>query len=234
MAGLKLKLNVSPEKRKYIILMALILVTCWLLYDVVLVKDEIFYRIDEFSFKNKHETDIKDKINQEVKSFQSSKEPVNQIRALIHILECNYFLLYNRARRMERYYDFVKFVLHPSQRRQLKDKQSYVNEAKRHLKRRRNLPINFKKYEISRPVFSGSPGSEAAEVLVIRTLTEANGEDQGKEFFTYHFQKYKDNRFYLYFKKEYHLLKFRHRFREVLDVKPGNPVSNFPKNQKQK
>ncbi|NIM13252.1 MAG: hypothetical protein GTO45_14160 [Candidatus Aminicenantes bacterium] len=234
MADLKIKLNVSPEKRKYIVILALILVTCWLLYDFVLVKDEIFYRIDEYSFKNKQETEIKEKIKQEVKAFQSAKEPIKQIRALIHILECNYYLLYNRARRMERYYDFVKFVLHPSQRRQLKDKQSYVNEAKRHLKRKRNLPINFRKYEISRPVFSGPPGSEAAEVLVIRTLTEANGEDQGKEFFTYYFQKYKDNRFYLYFKKENHLLKLRHRFREVLDVKPGSPVSNAPKAQKQK
>jgi hypothetical protein len=213
--------------------MALILVICWLLYDFVLVKDEIFYRIDEYSFKDKQKTEIKEKIKQEIKGFQSSKEPVNQVRALIHILECNYYLLYNRARRMERYYDFVKFVLHPSQRRQLKDKQGYVNEAKRHLKRKRNLPINFKKYEISRPVFSGPPGSEAAEVLVIRTLTEASGEDQSKEFFTYFFQKYKDNRFYLYFKKENHLLKLRHRFRDVLDVKPGAPVSNVPNPQKQ-
>jgi hypothetical protein len=233
MADLKLRLNVSPEKRKYIIILALILVTCWLLYDFVLVKDEIFYRIDEYSFEKKQETEIKEKIKQEVKGFQSAKEPVNRIRALIHILECNYYLLYNRARRMERYYDFVKFVLHPSQRRQLKDKQGYVNEARRHLKRRRNLPLNFRKYEISRPVFSGPPGSETAEVLVIRTLTEASGEDQGKEFFTYHFQKYKDNRFYLYFKKENHLLKLKHRYREVLNVKPGAPAANVPEAQKQ-
>lgn len=234
MAELKLKLNVSPEKRKYIILLAFILVTCWLLFDVILVKDEIFYRIDEYSFKNKHEIDIKEKINQEVKGFQSSKEPVNQIRALIHILECNYFLLYNRARRIERYYDFVKFVLHPSQRRQLKDKQSYANEAKRHLKRRRNLPINFKKYEISHPEFSGPPGKEGAKVLVIRTLTEAGGEDKGKEFFTYHFRKYKDNRFYLYFKEENELFKLRQRFRDVLDVKPGASKPGIDKTREQK
>jgi hypothetical protein len=193
------RLNVKPEQEKkvYLSILAIALVACWLIYDFVLVQTKVFRIAEEYTFGVKTSLQIKDKIKQEVKRFQSSNDLRNQITALVHMLESNYFLLYNRQRSMSRYYDFIKVVLFPPQRKQLKNKSSYIRHARRYLKRKRNLEINFTGYRISEPRISREVEGTGFEVLIRRFFETTSGK-QG-EYFVYHFKKHTDKRYYLYF-----------------------------------
>jgi hypothetical protein len=193
-------------KKRYIAVMALGLALCWFLFDVLLVDDETFEKIEEYTFEEKSELAVRAKIRREIKRFESSTGSLDQVYALVHLMECNYYLLYHRFRRLERYYDFVKVVLYPGQRGRLKNKQEYVRQAGRYLKRKRNLDIIIEKYEISRPRLSGDKGEERVEVPVIRQLGAASDTSRTRERLTYHFRRHTDQRFYLYFKQTNRLL----------------------------
>ncbi len=210
------------ERWLYIFIFVILLAIGWWLSDFVLVKEEVFVRVEAFAFQARTELEVKAKIKKEVKRFQSTPDPGRQICALVHMLECNYYLLYNRNRAMDRYYDFIKLVLHPTQRNQLKDKDSYIRQAKRYLKRKRNLDIQFSGYNISYPRFYNRNGDETAEVLVLRVLNLGKGE----ELFKYHFRKYSDNRYYLYFVKENN--RVRYRFQDTKTKKNMPPKSSQP------
>jgi len=183
----------------YVLILGVILVICWLLFDFILVKEEIFNKVEEFSFEDKNEVEIKEKIKTEISRYQSAEEAAHQILALVNMLECNYYLLFNRHIGLNRYYDFIKIILFPPQRKQLKAKGNYVDEVKRYLKRRRKIKLEYNKYEISYPVIPGLHEKQRiTKVLVARTLD--SGKD--KKFLKYCFKQYNDKRYYLYFKKD--------------------------------
>lgn len=195
----------DPYRKRNIILLAAALLSAWLLFDVILDKDQAFEKGEEFSFEDKLDTEIKDRVNIELQRYESSPDRGQQVYALVHALECNYFLVYNSFRRLERYYDFIKIVLFPLQRRQLKNKKNYLRQIRRYLKRKRNVDVHFSKYEISVPRFRGPEGGETAQLTVIRTIVTglgrgtSPGADTAKEIHTYSFKRHSDQRFYLYF-----------------------------------
>lgn len=195
----------DSDHKRYIFFLAAILMAVWLLYDFILVKESPFAKGEEYSFEDKLESVIKDKVNSELQRYEASLDKDQQVIALVHALECNYFLVYNSFRRLERYYDFIKIVLFPHQRRQLKDKKNYLRQIRRYLKRKRNVNVHFSKYEISLPRFSGPTGGETAQLTVIRTIVTGLGKDTTpdaeitKEVHTYSFKRHTDRRFYLYF-----------------------------------
>ena len=194
----------------YVFILGIILVVCWLLSDFVLVKDEIFNKVEEFSFEDKNQIEVKEKIKKEIDRYQSAGQAKDQVCALVNILECRYYLLYNRYIGLRRYYDFIKIVLYPPQRNQLKDKQSYVDYVNRYLKRKRKLRFDCRKFEVSFPVIHHPHDKKKiVEVLVLRTM----GKDEEKRIFRYYFKQYNDNRYYLYFKRESRL--WRYRIREA-------------------
>jgi formyltetrahydrofolate synthetase len=202
------------EKKKYISILFLALLLVWVINDFILVKEKVFQTIEQYSFKDKSFVVVKEKVKQEIKRLQTAGNLVNsgaggletadQLLAMVHMTECNYYLLLNRQKSLERYYDFIKLVLYPPQRRELREKSEYVKEMKRHLKRKKNLKIRFTDYTISSPVVTGTPGRETAEVLVMRIMVsapegvEVEGE-AGKEYVMYRFRRHTDKRYYLYF-----------------------------------
>lgn len=198
------------ERKWAVILLALALAICWLLFDVIFIREETFGKAEEFSFENKTDIQIRGKIKQEIRRYQSSMKPYDQVISLVHALECNYYLLYNRRRGMSRYYDFLKVVLFPSLRGKLKSKDEYSRQARRYMKRKRNLSLLYARYEISSPRFS-SYGEEikndVAEVLVRRTMKAENSVTG--ELFKYHLRKHSDNRFYLYFDDSSTITRYR-------------------------
>lgn len=191
------KFSLDPEARLPVLLMLLALLVIWLCVDFLFIKKETFVMKEEYDFAPRDKFQIRDKIRNEIKRYETSKDGGDQICALAHILECNYFLIYNRDRRVERYYDLVKIILDPSQRVQLKNRQSYIRQAGRYLMRMRNLPLSFNRYELS-PDLSGDPEEGEACVRVRRMM---NNEGEGT-YLKYHFKRHKNKRFYLYFKDQ--------------------------------
>jgi len=195
----------GPGRKRYIVILAAALLAVWLLNDIILDKALPFEKGEEYSFEDKLAEEVKDKVNGELQRFETSPDPKQQLYALVHALECNYFLVYNSYRRLERYYDFIKILLFPLQRRQLKNKENYLRQVRRYLKRKRNVDIYFSKYEISAPRFSGPAGGETAQLTVIRTIVtglergRTPGADIAKEVLTYNFRRHSDRWFYLYF-----------------------------------
>lgn len=188
------------ERKRAVVFLALALAVSWLLFDVIFIRQETYGKAEEFSFENKTDIQVREKIKQEIRRYQSSMKPYDQVCALVHALECNYYLLYNRRRGMSRYYDFLKVVLFPSLRGQLKSKENYVRQARRYMKRKRNLSLLFDRYEISVPKFSNCDEEEnhdVAEILVQRTMKSENSKTG--ELFKYYLRRHSDNRFYLYF-----------------------------------
>jgi hypothetical protein len=185
------------ERKWYILILLLVLAVFWLVFDVFMEKEEVFKKDEEYSFTNRTDLEIKEKIKQEIKRYQSTDDPRTQICALVHMLECNYYLLYNRFRGTSRYYDFIKIVLFPSLRNSLRRKESYIRQAKRYLKRKRNLNFTLTGYEFTVPRFSGQGDETVADVRVRRMLTGESGQDA--ELFKYRFRKHTDKRYYLDF-----------------------------------
>jgi hypothetical protein len=217
--------DVKPEheKKVYIPLLIITLILCWVIYDLVYIKTETFRKAEEFHFGAQTAIQIKDKIKQDIKRFQSSTDMMNQIGALVHMLESNYYLLYNRQRSMSRYYDFIKIVLYPPLRKQLKNKSSYIRQGRRYLKRKRNLEIKFSGYQISYPSISSEIKGNGLEVLVRRLYRSTSGKED--EFFVYHFKRHSDNRFYLYF-TDPQSNRIRYKFLEDRKTKEDDPNDN--------
>jgi len=195
------------ERTVFIILLSVTLLLVWLLYDVLLVKKELFVKIEEFSFENKTPVQIKEKIGSEIKRYQSATDATQQVTALVNLLECHYFEVYRKRKGMKQYYDFIKIILYPSQRVQLKSKPLYIQQARRFLKRKKNLHFRLLKYEVSKPRFSGVDPEVIVSVLVVRTQLTDTGNTL--EQFKYNFRKHTDNRYYLYFNDKSSMLRFK-------------------------
>ncbi len=189
--------NPRKERILYSSLLVGILLVLWVMMDFVLIKEETFLKSEEYTFLGRTELEVKTRVKLDIKRYQTAPKPEEQVLALVHLLECHYFQLLTRRTGMDRYFDFIKIVLYPSQRVQLKNKTGYTRQVGRYLKRKKNLNIRFIKYELSVPVFRDDVDGMTARVLVKRTMHSTSGSHT--EIFLYHFRKHSDNRFYLYF-----------------------------------
>lgn len=177
---------------RIVILLVVLLILTWLFFDFTL-RDKAQYLLDfEYSFKSKTLAQVKEFADEELDEYQLSEGSYEQVRFLVNALECHHYLLYANKISVTRFYDFIRLVLFPSQRAELKDKEKYVYEIKRYLRRKRNLDIQYSGYEVSEPVIPENTKDGFVRVY----LTRKNAE--GKEYLSYSFKTFK-NRYYLYF-----------------------------------
>jgi hypothetical protein len=182
-----------------------VLVVAWVLLQVVFKQESIYRQMDQFVFIEKSASIIKQKIQTEIDRFRNSDSPTAQTAAIVHIIECSQFLMYEKKLKVEHYYDYMRMMTFPVQRKQLKDKAKYIEDTKRYLRRKRNLYLKYHSYSLSTPQFpTGSRAhSLEAEVYVLRKS------DKGDDYIRYNFRKHKDNRYYLLLDKSRGGIPFR-------------------------
>jgi len=178
-----------------ITVLVILVILIWIFFDFILKKETPFTKDSEFIFEAKTLQQIKNHAEKSFNDYLITEESNTQVRLLVNALECNHFLLYANKLKVPRFYDFIHIILLPSQRDELKDKEKYVYEIKRYLRRKRNLEIKYLKYEISKPEPLEEKNNTVLKIRVIRRNADNN------ENLVYHFKKFKQ-RYYLYFKKK--------------------------------
>lgn len=181
------------SRYRYITILIILVAVIWIVNDFG-IREEIQISKDfEFSFESNTLKQIKDHAKSVLDEYYASEDNDVQIRALINAVECYHYLLYANEINVSRFYDFMRIILLPAQRIKLRKKEEYVYEIKRYLRRKRNLNIQYLKYEVSKPVQLDEQKDEFVQIHLIRTNAE------NKEYLSYFFKKFK-NRFYLYLK----------------------------------
>jgi len=196
------------EYRIIIVLMIMVFLI-WIIFDVIIKKEVQFTKDFEFSFESKTIQQIKNFAESALDDYLTSEKNNIQIRSLVNAIECNHFLLYANEMSENRFYDFISLILLPSQRIELKEKGKYAYEIKRYLRRKRNLELQYQKYEVSKPISSKNQKIKFLKIQVIRKNAEKN------ENLSYYFKKF-NGRYYLYFRNRKSVAYF--------------PVSNQPQN----
>ncbi|MCK4835526.1 MAG: hypothetical protein KAT17_02770, partial [Candidatus Aminicenantes bacterium] len=124
---------------RIIIVLIIMVFLIWIIFDVIIKKEVQFTKDFEFSFESKTIQQIKNFAENALNDYLTSEKNNTQIRSLVNAIECNHFLLYANKMSENRFYDFISLILLPSQRIELKEKEKYVYEIKRYLRRKRNL-----------------------------------------------------------------------------------------------
>ena len=170
-----------------------VLLVAWVILQVAFKQEPVYRQLDQFVFTEKSASIVKQKIQTEIDRFRNSDSPTAQIAAVAHIIECSQYLMYEKKLKVEQYYDYMRMMTLPAQRRQIKDKTKYIDDTKRYLRRKRNLYIKYLSYSLSTPQFPAGDraGALEAEVYVLRRS------DKGDETIRYNFRKHKNNRYYL-------------------------------------
>ena len=180
------------RNRLYALLLIVVLGMIWIATDRLMKREETFNKAYEFSFDTKSTRQIEEFSSRNLGEYRFSQQGDVQIRALVNALECYHFLVYNNAVSVSRFYDFMRIVMLPEQRGRLREKEKYVYEIRRYLRRKRNLKIQYLKFEVSEPIQRKPPPDSRVDVMVIRTDAD------NRETITYSFQMFK-NRYYLFF-----------------------------------
>lgn len=181
-------------QNRYAIVLTSLVILIWIFFDFIVKKETPFNKDSEFFFQGKTLQQIKNFAEKSFNDYLASEENNTQVHLLVNAIECNYFLLYANKLSVPRFYDFINIILLPSQRNELKEKRKYVYEIKRYLRRKRNLEIQYLKYEISKPEQAKNKKNSVLKIRVIRKNADND------ENLTYYFKKFKQ-RYYLYLKK---------------------------------
>lgn len=170
-----------------------VLLVAWVLLEVVIKQEPVYQKLEQFMLTGQNTSIVKQKIQTEIDRFRNSDSATAQIAAIAHIIECSQFLMYEKKLKVEQYYDYMRMMTFPPQRRQIKDKTKYIEDTKRYLRRKRNLYLVYQSYSLSTPQFPTGGRSSALEaaIYVIRSS------DKGDETIRYSFRRHKDNRYYL-------------------------------------
>jgi len=179
----------------YILLLVLALGLVWYLADTSERHRAPFQAVFAFSFETKPAGQIEAFAKRMIGEYRVSNQRESQIRTLVNALECYHYLVYNGTVGVSRFYDFMRIVLLPRQREKLRDKDEYVTEIKRYLRRKRNLKTRYLKYEVSAPVPRHTKDGERIDVTVLRT------DNRNRELITYSFRKFR-NRYYLVLERD--------------------------------
>lgn len=199
------------EKRVIIILL-LVLVLIWILHDFRQTSQETYEKAYSYTFEGKTFQEVDDALKLEGERYMQSESEIVQIHSLVNMMECRHYLLYKNRSSLKKYYDFLKVVLHPNLRHQLKNKKEYTDEIGKFLRRKRKLGIEYLKYEVSMPSFVEVGQTEMAEVFIIRTTKE------GKEYLKYEFRKHDHGRYYLYLDNTISLNQLKFKLKEKAEI----------------
>jgi hypothetical protein len=176
----------------YALILIIVLGLVWYMANRTMKEEEPFTKAYEFSFGTKSVRQIDEFAKRTLGEYRFSQNVNVQLRSLVNALECHHYLVFNNAISVSRFYDFMRIVLLPQQREQLRDKDEYVYEIKRYLRRKRNLNVQYLRYEVSEPIRRQTPSDSWVDVTVIRT------DARNRELITYSFKTF-NNRYYLFF-----------------------------------
>ena len=196
------------KNKKFALVLFIVLIFAWVVNDLRQQTQGEFEKAFEFSFVKKTYQDIEDYLDREGERYSRSTSDTVQIASLVNMMECRYFLLYENQQSIKKYYDFIKVVICPDMRLELKNKKTYTDEIGKFIRRKRKLQIKYRKYEVSHPVFSKNGANEHAEVYLMR-ITE-----EDKEYIKYDFKKYTNGRYYLYLDNKIPLNQLHFRFKQ--------------------
>ncbi|MCP4151172.1 MAG: hypothetical protein GY757_25740 [bacterium] len=204
--------------KRFVIGFAVLLALIWIMHDFVLVGGREFKIASSFSYENKTTREVTAAMMLESRKLVGSKRERDQILSFVHILECNRYLLYKKKVTRESFYDFLNTMLHPKQKRNLKEKAEYAYQVDKYLKRMRRTKYKSIGYNISEPEFYYEDFGRFAKVVLVRMNREFSDSPPpilqdvlGKmpftpevcrdynEYSTIYFKKYKE-RFYIYMK----------------------------------
>lgn len=178
------------SRRRSILGLIIFLALVWLLSDFVFLRSRVYDRAFEFNFQNRPWGDVRKFTEDQSAVYRRSFRGEDQMLALVNMIECFHYLLYNNRITLDSYYNLARMIIVPGQRTRLREEARYVYEAGKYLRKMRNLEINYLGYEVSFPMHR--PGSErtVADVFVVRSAV------RGREYIRYRFRKVQ-NRYFL-------------------------------------
>ena len=156
-------------EKRWVFILLVVLILVWIVNDLRQARQEVFEKALEYSFAEKSYQEIEENLNLESEHYTRARSDSIQILSLVNMLECRHYLLYENRYSLKKYYDFIKVIIHPDLRYQLKNKKKYTDEIGKFLRRKRKLVIKYLKYEVSMPEFSKNGTIESAEVFLVRT-----------------------------------------------------------------
>lgn len=186
--------DIHAKRRNYFVILGIVLVVFWIIYDFILMEAKDFEIAHRYSFIDKTTREVGRSMTEESRRLLSGADEEEQISGFVHIIERNRYLLYKNQINLESYYDFIDNILYPKQKNSLKDKGEYAFQVSKYLRKIRRTQFEYAKYEMAKPEFYYEDYTRNARVLLVRTSVEGS-----KEYHTHYFRKYK-GRYYLYLK----------------------------------